>query len=100
MVRRPPRSTLFPYTTLFRSHLWKRQLQSTDVTGAAQWSARENLDEVGARLPRRNQVCGGPGARKNDDIVLRREFHNLVRVHYQGKSLAPTAWRSCSRAVK
>src|SRR2546429_4483228 len=25
MIRRPPRSTLFPYTTLFRS-LWKAQL--------------------------------------------------------------------------
>src|SRR2546428_9506718 len=24
MIRRPPRSTLFPYTTLFRSRLWKR----------------------------------------------------------------------------
>src|SRR3712207_3529637 len=23
MIRRPPRSTLFPYTTLFRSHLWR-----------------------------------------------------------------------------
>src|SRR5260221_3878094 len=22
MIRRPPRSTLFPYTTLFRSHIW------------------------------------------------------------------------------
>src|SRR3989449_9174757 len=22
MIRRPPRSTLFPYTTLFRSHYW------------------------------------------------------------------------------
>src|SRR2546430_6540087 len=22
MIRRPPRSTLFPYTTLFRSHSW------------------------------------------------------------------------------
>src|SRR5258708_13803045 len=22
MIRRPPRSTLFPYTTLFRSHKW------------------------------------------------------------------------------
>src|SRR3712207_9550450 len=27
MIRRPPRSTLFPYTTLFRSHDWTR-LQS------------------------------------------------------------------------
>src|SRR2546422_5412096 len=24
MIRRPPRSTLFPYTTLFRSHLLRR----------------------------------------------------------------------------
>src|SRR5260370_5191628 len=24
MIRRPPRSTLFPYTTLFRSHLIRR----------------------------------------------------------------------------
>src|SRR5256885_11651150 len=24
MIRRPPRSTLFPYTTLFRSHRFKR----------------------------------------------------------------------------
>src|SRR5687767_15595477 len=23
MLRRPPRSTLFPYTTLFRSNVWK-----------------------------------------------------------------------------
>src|SRR2546425_7136952 len=23
MIRRPPRSTLFPYTTLFRSHVWR-----------------------------------------------------------------------------
>src|SRR5256885_17180493 len=25
MIRRPPRSTLFPYTTLFRSLPWRRQ---------------------------------------------------------------------------
>src|SRR5258708_30495663 len=33
MIRRPPRSTLFPYTTLFRSHLaryddWLRMVQA------------------------------------------------------------------------
>src|SRR3712207_9504066 len=34
MIRRPPRSTLFPYTTLFRSqrtHLW--------TTSASRWSS-------------------------------------------------------------
>src|SRR2546427_9606407 len=28
MIRRPPRSTLFPYTTLFRSHLHRRRRAS------------------------------------------------------------------------
>src|SRR5690348_18207677 len=32
MLRRPPRSTLFPYTTLFRSHGEKSPTVSSDVT--------------------------------------------------------------------
>src|SRR5256885_8715634 len=28
MIRRPPRSTLFPYTTLFRSRRWNRLVAS------------------------------------------------------------------------
>src|SRR5688572_33283925 len=31
MMRRPPRSTLFPYTTLFRSHALARRFQKIDV---------------------------------------------------------------------
>src|SRR2546425_5781083 len=31
MIRRPPRSTLFPYTTLFRSHRHRFQLESHPV---------------------------------------------------------------------
>src|SRR2546425_5283539 len=35
MIRRPPRSTLFPYTTLFRSPLWVRNLgPDGEVDGA------------------------------------------------------------------
>src|SRR5688572_32391111 len=30
MLRRPPRSTLFPYTTLFRSQLVRLKIQSDD----------------------------------------------------------------------
>src|SRR3712207_7991368 len=34
MIRRPPRSTLFPYTTLFRSiQLWLQQLPSNGWQG-------------------------------------------------------------------
>src|SRR3712207_7686877 len=36
MIRRPPRSTLFPYTTLFRSGL----LSVTEYLGRTPWYAR------------------------------------------------------------
>src|SRR5438034_8755032 len=34
MIRRPPRSTLFPYTTLFRSRHFMRELNRFGVTSA------------------------------------------------------------------
>src|SRR2546425_6063891 len=33
MIRRPPRSTLFPYTTLFRSHLVRAVMLQHDAAG-------------------------------------------------------------------
>src|SRR5438093_4535659 len=32
MIRRPPRSTLFPYTTLFRSHYWRFPVYSVPAS--------------------------------------------------------------------
>src|SRR3712207_8881859 len=34
MIRRPPRSTLFPYTTLFRSQVWKVTHFAADAVDA------------------------------------------------------------------
>src|SRR3989441_9396437 len=39
MIRRPPRSTLFPYTTLFRSH----RVQAKALTGLKSYSVLERL---------------------------------------------------------
>src|SRR5256885_2758431 len=47
MIRRPPRSTLFPYTTLFRSHAaarlqaGRRVWASADVHSSAVWLRQE-----------------------------------------------------------
>src|SRR2546426_8896745 len=41
MIRRPPRSTLFPYTTLFRSELDKKLAHRAQPTQRARWQ-REN----------------------------------------------------------
>src|SRR5437763_9775342 len=43
MIRRPPRSTLFPYTTLFRSPLWLGYILVVDSlvwmrAGSSMWS--------------------------------------------------------------
>src|SRR3712207_8550835 len=59
MIRRPPRSTLFPYTTLFRSTACTRcstrgasAVQRRDSCGqaSAAWSTRMNQDRKSTRL--------------------------------------------------
>src|SRR3712207_7590270 len=46
MIRRPPRSTLFPYTTLFRS----QEGQAVDGARAAQHPAPGPLDRAAVQL--------------------------------------------------
>src|SRR2546422_7284317 len=55
MIRRPPRSTLFPYTTLFRSPCWwtcsHRPIPSTTVTPLWRSApARISTDRKSTRL--------------------------------------------------
>src|SRR2546425_5251842 len=45
MIRRPPRSTLFPYTTLFRSYIPPSQHPSAPLPTTA------NVTSAGVRLP-------------------------------------------------
>src|SRR2546426_8463542 len=54
MIRRPPRSPLFPYTTLFRSHL--RLVAQRPVEPLPQQRV-DRREEGGERLPR----AGGRG---------------------------------------
>src|SRR3712207_8015247 len=64
MIRRPPRSTLFPYTTLFRSlrgslanHAGEARERGRETYFDAQEQMRERLAEVreGARRPPRSE---------------------------------------------
>src|SRR2546422_6986242 len=45
MIRRPPRSTLFPYTTLFRSILKDKKAEATTVREFRAWIEREIRSE-------------------------------------------------------
>src|SRR2546422_1667907 len=69
MIRRPPRSTLFPYTTLFRSFrhpaaghdVGDRALHEPDVLGLfAMWNFHLRVPEIGMR---RDREIGGKGPR-------------------------------------
>src|SRR3712207_9467736 len=65
MIRRPPRSTLFPYTTLFRSPLFSSWVRRTRpcrahtggrASGAAQ---QDEGDRRGGQQQRRRDAGGG-----------------------------------------
>src|SRR2546426_12043268 len=50
MIRRPPRSTLFPYTTLFRSSaIWKSQPNSQRVQQNRALNQKEKEDPTALR---------------------------------------------------
>src|SRR5256885_11380711 len=56
MIRRPPRSTLFPYTTLFRSRRGGVQRLSARGPGAAaRWQRRAHRSRGGARAAARSR---------------------------------------------
>src|SRR2546425_3618138 len=48
MIRRPPRSTLFPYTTLFRSHRGRARRQAVDLPAAQRPCQPAGTGTVGA----------------------------------------------------
>src|SRR3712207_7624818 len=59
MIRRPPRSTLFPYTTLFRSVLARDPLLAVDLVG-------EEVERPGVRARAEQLVRADVGVRAPD----------------------------------
>src|SRR5256885_7562413 len=81
MIRRPPRSTLFPYTPLFRSEEVDAGLDVVEGTAARQ-RRREDAGERGARL-RRVAVEG--------DLALVRRVVQVLEVLGAGADLLRVA---------
>src|SRR5258707_8394769 len=57
MIRRPPRSTLFPYTTLFRSHRYVTHRHTSDPACIPWWHCGEC---------RGGNPCGMRGEQRKD----------------------------------
>src|SRR3712207_7644672 len=68
MIRRPPRSTLFPYTTLFRSHRRERSRREPPVLQAGHLADDQQL---GALEP----PLGEHPPQVRHDLLLRSEEH-------------------------
>src|SRR3712207_7855681 len=77
MVRRPPRSTLFPYTTLFRSmeHLDELQRLSFDLPGSEAVGAVPHPREGEHRLRGGVEACDQGGEVVSVVDVIRSEEH-------------------------
>src|SRR5260370_16099201 len=70
MIRRPPRSTLFPYTTLFRSHVPARALSHRE-------EPRLRVRRA-ALEPRRDPHRDGGGGRSEEHTSELQSHLNLV----------------------
>src|SRR2546422_10365467 len=81
MIRRPPRSTLFPYTTLFRSGLDARVLDygGTRDPGPGHRGLRGSLNDPKDVLLRHSTGEPGPGNRRDVHRVFRRDLADQRR---------------------
>src|SRR3989440_7709269 len=70
MIRRPPRSTLFPYTTLFRSERvgGKGQEERRGEQSARANRARPEEERGGCQLRSDDGECGGPDPALLDEV--------------------------------
>src|SRR5258708_39108405 len=78
MIRRPPRSTLFPYTTLFRSQLSLRQLFAHADRGATLNASRAHRALQAARQGR---SFGAAQLFHVESIDQRAQFAAFIKEH-------------------
>src|SRR2546430_13467500 len=100
MIRRPPRSTLFPYTTLFRSHHGFER-GGEDLDGEIEGPGVPGVDDagVGCRVPGRseehtselqsqsNLVCRLLLEKKKNIVTLHEVLKFLVSMQISIRSL-------------
>src|ERR1039457_4490596 len=68
MIRRPPRSTLFPYTTLFRSGTWRRPSTAARARTRCRWRAWRSEEHTSELQSPCNLVCRLLLEKKNENV--------------------------------
>src|SRR2546429_6336312 len=90
MIRRPPRSTLFPYTTLFRSLLMQRGLPYDSNEGRGYAAAVTALMTGDRKSTRLNSSHGYISyavfcLKKKKKLYLSPAAHAMQHRHYRGR---------------
>src|SRR5258708_37235010 len=85
MIRRPPRSTLFPYTTLFRSQLLA-VIDSPEVDQQLQ-QARSNLSTANANLELATITRDRYQGLKKTNAVSQQDVDNAVGTYNANKAI-------------
>src|SRR2546422_10951948 len=99
MIRRPPRSTLFPYTTLFRSRTWHDSrllwLPLQLALRAEDYVTQEKIDRlvepaVGRSLPNGHRVWYIDNAQFQSEVIKSirdaRDYHVLWIPDFRGRN--------------
>src|SRR2546429_5032715 len=94
MIRRPPRSTLFPYTTLFRSDVALRAPVIGEVAGRVLHDAHANAVERPGAPGRGAGLAGMAGRlhrRRSEEHTseLQSRLHLVCRLLLEKKTRAP-----------
>src|SRR5689334_24843683 len=84
MIRRPPRSTLFPYTTLFRSS-FLRNARAASVSGAAIQSDNASTAIAEPTVPANARVNTAPVRSEEHTSELQSQFHLVCRLLLEKK---------------
>src|SRR5256885_9986854 len=93
MIRRPPRSTLFPYTTLFRSR-FDGIFNNRDVPAALQQSLSRQTNAIFGRNSKHHKLrlrpqsldqCARVAALENvQGLLLKKDLLKLFKLRRQG----------------
>src|SRR3712207_7184294 len=99
MIRRPPRSTLFPYTTLFRSGVGVRALQEAAVAAhrlpvGVPGDPAEGGVDPDQRVVRLAGVGDGEGRSEEHTSELQSRQYLVCRLLLEKKKIQPLALAS------
>src|SRR3989441_1182248 len=105
MIRRPPRSTLFPYTTLFRSNCARRAAGAGEPCGACDsctriWTGAANLDVVELDAASNRGVDDARELRERAMYAASAEGRHKVYIVDEAHMLTREAWNALLKILE